>query len=459
MTQIKTQEENKMGVMPVNKLLITMALPMMISMLVQAMYNIVDSYFVARLGEDALTAVSYAFPIQTLMISVGTGTGVGINSLLSRNLGEKKFKEANKVAVNGIFLAILSFLVFCIFAIVGATAFMEGQTKGIPHEEIVYGYGKTYLKIVTGFSLGIYMQFVFERLLQATGNTFYTMISQSAGAVINIILDPIFIFGLFGVPRMEVAGAAIATVIGQFVAAIIAIIFNLTKNKEISINMLHFRPNLRIIKNIYAVGLPSIVMQAIGSVMTLGMNFILKPFASAVAVFGVYFKLNSFIFMPVFGMNNGMVPIVAYNYGARNKKRITDTIKLGMKLSVSIMLIGAAIFQLLPDKLLGIFKPTDTMLEVGVPALRIIGLSFVFAGVCIILISTFQAFGEGMASLIISVARQLGVILPVAYFLAKTFGLPAAWFAFPMAEIVSLSLSILFFRRLYREKIKPMEEA
>lgn len=449
-----TSRENKMGVMPIPKLLVSMSLPMIISMLVQALYNIVDSMFVAKLNEEALTAVSLAFPIQNLMIAVAAGTGVGINALLSRNLGEKRYEDANLAARNGLFLGFMSSVVFAVIGGASAGFFFRVQTDN----SLIVTYGTQYMQIVTMLSIGIFMQIKTERLLQATGKTFYTMITQGLGAIINIILDPILIFGLFGFPRLEVAGAALATVIGQIVAFLLGVYYNVAKNKELNLNMRGFRPNGRIIADIYKVGVPSIIMQSIGSVMTFGMNKILLMFSStAAAVFGIYFKLQSFIFMPVFGLNNGMIPIIAYNYGARQKKRIMQTIWLSISIAVGIMIIGLAAFQFAATPLLNIFDASEHMLEIGVPALRIISLSFIFAGFAIIVSSVFQALGNGIYSLIVSVARQLLVILPVAYAFASLFGLHMVWWAIPIAEIVSLTLSALLLKRIYRLKIKPLE--
>ncbi|MDO4311550.1 MAG: MATE family efflux transporter [Eubacteriales bacterium] len=445
-----------MGVMPVPKLLISMSLPMMISMLVQALYNIVDSMFVAKLCEEALTAVSLAFPIQTLMISVASGTGVGINALLSRNLGEKNFEGANRAAKNGLFLGIISCIIFAVLGIVGSHLFFAVQTD----DPLIVKYGTEYLSIICILSVGIFMQITFERLLQSTGKTIYNMITQGTGAIINIILDPILIFGLFGMPKLEVAGAAIATVIGQLIAVAMSFYFNVKKNKEININMRRFRPHRQTISAIYRVGVPSIIMQSIGSVMTFGMNKILLMFSStAAAVFGVYFKLQSFIFMPVFGLNNGMIPIIAYNYGARHKKRIVQTIKLSILIAVSIMVIGFIIFQTIPEFMLRtMFDASDHMVEIGVPALKIISLSFIFAGFCIIAGSVFQALGNGVYSLIVSATRQLLVILPVAYIFAKVFGLHMVWWSIAVAELVSLTLSAILLRRIYLKKVKPLED-
>lgn len=447
--------ENKMGVMPIPKLLITMSLPMIASMLVQALYNIVDSMFVAQLNEEALTAVSLAFPVQNLMIAVASGTGVGINSLLSRNLGEKRYDAANNAAKNGLFLGFISFVIFALVGGLSANAFFAIQTD----DTLIATYGAQYMRIITTLSLGVFLQVTGERLLQSTGKTIYSMITQGTGAIINIILDPIMIFGLFGFPRLEVVGAALATVIGQVVAACLALYFNMTKNKEINFNMRSFRPSGNVIANIYQVGVPSIIMMSIGSVMTFGMNKILLMFSStAAAVFGVYFKLQSFIFMPVFGWNNGMIPIIAYNYGARNRKRIMQTIKVSICTAVGIMLVGLALFQLIPGSMLGLFDASENMLKIGMPALRIISLSFIFAGFCIIASSVFQALGNGVYSLIVSVARQLLVILPVAFIFAKLFGLHMVWWAIPIAEIVSVILSALLLKRIYGLKIKPLEK-
>lgn len=447
--------ENKMGTMPIPKLLITMSLPMIASMLVQALYNIVDSMFVAQLNEKALTAVSLAFPVQNLMIAVASGTGVGINSLLSRNLGEKRYDAANNAAKNGLFLGFISFVIFALVGGLSADAFFAIQTD----DTLITTYGAQYMRIITTLSLGVFMQVTGERLLQSTGKTIYSMITQGTGAIINIILDPIMIFGLFGFPRLEVVGAALATVIGQIAAAYLALYFNITKNKEINFDMRSFRPSGNVISNIYQVGVPSIIMMSIGSVMTFGMNKILLMFSStAAAVFGVYFKLQSFIFMPVFGWNNGMIPIIAYNYGARNRKRIIQTIKVSICTAVGIMLVGLTLFQLIPGTMLGLFDASENMLKIGIPALRIVSLSFIFAGFCIIASSVFQALGNGVYSLIVSVARQLLVILPVAFIFAKLFGLHMVWWAIPIAEIVSVILSALLLKRIYGLKIKPLEK-
>ena len=446
--------ENKMGTMPVNKLLVSMSLPMIASMLVQALYNVVDSVFVAQISENALTAVSLAFPIQSLMIAVSSGTCVGINALLSRSLGEKRQKEANLSAVNGVFLAFVSYLVFALMGIFGSHLFFARQTE---NREIVE-FGTQYLTICLIFSFGIFMEMTFERIMQSTGRTIYSMVTQGTGAIINIILDPIMIFGLFGFPRLGIRGAAIATVTGQIIAMILAVWFNHKKNRDVQLSFKAFKPDGRIIAKIYEVGVPSIVMQSIVSIMTFGMNKILIMFSeTAVSVLGIYFKLQSFIFMPIFGLNNGVIPIVAYNYGAGHKRRIMDTIKLSTFIAVGIMLIGLIIFQVFPEGLLKLFNASDHMLEVGVPALRIISTSFLFAGYCIILGSVFQALGNGVYSLIVSVARQLLCILPLAYVFARVAGLHAVWYSFPLAELISVTLTTILFRRIYVKKLKNLK--
>lgn len=446
--------ENKMGTMPVNSLLISMSLPMVISMLVQALYNVVDSIFVSRISENALTAVSLAFPIQSLMIAIGAGTGVGVNALLSRSLGEKDYKKVNASAMNGIFLALISFIVFMILGFTIVTPFYQGQTS----DAEIIKYGIEYLTIICTCSFGIYTQFIFERLLQSTGKTFYTMLTQGTGAIINIILDPILIFGLLGAPKMGVAGAAVATVIGQIVAGILAIIINLTKNDEVKLQIKGFKPSLHTIGQIYAVGIPSIIMQSIGSIMVYGMNKILMAFSStATAVFGVYFKLQSFIFMPVFGLNNGMVPIIAYNYGAQKKSRLINTLKLSILYSVLIMAVGVVIFQLFPDRLFMLFDASEHMLSMGIPALRIISIHFILAGFCIICSSSFQALGNGIYSMIISICRQLVVLLPAAYLLSRLGNVNFVWWAFPIAEGMSLLLNVLFLININKKILSKMK--
>lgn len=445
--------ENKMGTMPIPKLLFSMSLPLMLSMLVQALYNIVDSIFVSMINENALTAVSLIFPVQNLMIALAAGTSVGVNALLSRNLGEQDFEGANKAAINGLFLSLLSYIAVAVLGGSLSHFFLSVQTN----DPQIVTYGTTYMRIITVCSFGCFLQIMLERLLQSTGRTVCTMITQATGAIINIIMDPILIFGIGFFPKMGVAGAAIATVFGQIVAMVLALIMNLKVNKDIQLHFRSFRPCASTIGRIYEVGIPSIVMQSIGSVMTFGFNKILLMFTpTATAVFGVYFKLNSFIFMPIFGLNNGMVPIIAYNYGARNKKRIIQTIKLSVISAVSLMLIGLALFILIPDKLLGLFHASSEMLAIGVPALRIICLSFLFAGYCIIVGSVFQALGNGVYSLIVSLARQIFAILPSAYILARVFGLHAVWWSFPIAELVSVAMTTIFFRRIYREKLEHL---
>ena len=404
--------ENKMGVMPVNRLLFSMSLPMILSMLVQALYNIVDSIFVAQIGETALAAVSLAFPVQNLIIAVSVGTGVGVNALLSRSLGEKNQETANLAAVNGIFVFFLSYLLFAVFGLFFARMYFTVQTS---NPEIIE-QGTIYLSVCSIFSFGIFLEIALERIMQSTGRTIYNMITQGLGAIINIILDPILIFGLFGFPRMGILGAAVATVIGQIIAMLLLLYFNIRKNSDVNLNMRRFRPDTAIIAEIYRVGLPSIIMQSISSVMTFGVNKILLLFSeTAVSVFGIYFKLQSFIFMPVFGLNNAMVPIVAYNYGAARKDRIMKTIRSSVTAAVAIMLAGLAIFQIFPEQLLYLFDASEHMMGIGVPALRIISLSFLFAGYCIVIGSVFQALGNGVYSLITSAARQLVCILPAAW--------------------------------------------
>ena len=440
--------ENKMGVMPIGRLLAGMAVPMMISMLVQAFYNVVDSIFVAQLSEDALNAVSLAFPLQNLMIAVGAGTAVGINALLSRSLGEKNQTMADRAANTGIFLSLCSFVVFALIGVLFSRTFFEIQAAGEP---IIVEYGTEYATICLGLSIGIFSQFCFERLLQSTGRTTLAMVTQLTGAVINIIMDPILIFGYFGFPRMEVAGAAAATVLGQIVAAIMAVVMNLTWNPDVNIRLREIRWNGHVAGEIYRVGFPSIVMQSIGSVMVFGMNKILFGFTkTATAVFGAYFKLQSFIFMPVFGLNNGMVPIVAYNFGAGRMDRVKKTVKLAVCTAVAIMAVGLAIFQLAPELLLSFFDASEEMLEIGSVALRIISLSFLLAGFCIIAGSVCQAIGNPFYSLIVAVARQLVVLLPVAWLLSRSGRLELVWVAFPVAELMSLTLSAIFLRRTLR---------
>ena len=450
--------ENKMGVMPIPRLILNMSLPMILSMLVQALYNVVDSYFVARYSQDALTAVSLAFPAQNLMIGVATGTAVGVNALLSRALGEKKPELANRIAENGIFLALVGYAIFLLFGLFGVRTFFRTQTD----VETIVNYGVDYLTVICCFSFGVFGQIMFERLMQSTGRTIYTMFTQGTGAIINIILDPIFILVL----KQGARGAAIATVIGQIIAFGLAATLNHFKNADIRLDMRRFKPDLNMIRRIYAIGVPSILMIAIGSVMTFLMNIILITYTRAAelsaTVFGVYFKLNSFVFMPVFGLNNGIIPIVAYNYGARNRRRMMEAVKMAIIYAASYILLGLLAFMLIPGPLLKIFNASPEMLRVGIPAIRIIGSTFLVAGVCIAMGSVFQALGYGTYSMAVSFARQLVALLPSAYILAR-LGLRLGvdwlvWLSFPIAEIASLITTLVLFRRLYRNVIAPMPE-
>ena len=445
-----TANENKMGIMPVGKLLITMSLPMMISMVVQALYNVVDSVFVSRVSEDALTAVSMAFPLQALCIALGAGMGVGVNALLSKSLGAKDNDMVNKSALNGLFMTFVSYLVLLVIGIFAVKPFYMIQTDSAD----IIQYGTDYLSVICCFSFGMFFQFTFERLLQSTGRTFQTMITQTVGAVTNIILDPIFIFGLFGVPAFGVKGAAIATVIGQIIAAVLALIMNIKVNTDIDFSLKGFKPDIKIIGMIYKVGLPSIIMQSIGSVMVFCLNKILIVFSStAVAVFGVYFKLQSFVFMPVFGLNNGLIPIMAYNYGAKKKDRMIKTIKCGLLIAFSIMSVGMVVFELFPDAILALFEASDNMLAMGKVALRTIAIHFPIAAICIVLGSAFQALGNAVYSMFVSIARQLVVLIPVAYALSKLGNVNYVWWCFPIAEIMSLTITVIFFIKLKREVI------
>lgn len=443
------QTENKMGVMPVRRLLLSMALPMMASMLVQAFYNIVDSIFVSRLSEDALTAVSLAFPMQNLIIGVAGGIGVGTNALLSRYLGEKKQDKANEIAMHGIFLIGCSYVIFLFIGIFFTRAFLVMQgAKGD-----IITYGEDYLYIILICSFACFFQIIFERLLQSTGRTLYSMYTQGTGAIINIILDPIFIFGLLGCPKMGIKGAALATVTGQMIAAVMAIIFNRKVNKEIHITFRNFKLSLRKIWQILVIGVPSVLMIAIGSVMTVCVNKILVVFTStAVAVFGAYFKLQSFVFMPIFGLNSGLVPIVAYNYGAKKYDRVTQAVKNAVVFAVTIMLVGLVCVQIFPKQLLLLFDASDNMLGIGIPAMRIISISFIFAGYCIIVGSFFQALGNSIYSMIVSFVRQLVFLVPAAYFLSKTGNVNMVWFAWPIAEIASVLVSTAFLKVILKEK-------
>lgn len=444
-----------MGVMPMGRLILSMSVPMILSMLVQALYNVVDSVFVARYSQDALAALSYAFPAQQLMIGVATGTGVGVNSLLSKSLGEKNYEKANKTAANGVLLAMLGFVLFFVFGTFFAEPFIAFQTK----TPAVVEAGRQYLSIVTMLSFGIFGEIIFERLMQSTGKTIYTMITQGIGAIVNIILDPIMIFGLLGCPRMGIAGAAYATVIGQIVAFLLAILLNHRYNTEVRLHAKNFKPDGSIIGRIYAVGIPSIIMMGIGSIMTTSMNKILNGFSDvAASVFGVYFKLQSFAFMPVFGLNNGVIPVIAYNYGAQKRKRMLHAVRLGCIIATCFMAVGILLMQCIPAELFALFDASEEMLAIGVPALRIISISFVFAGVCIALSSVFQALGKGIYSMCISFARQLVVLIPAAYLLSLSGNVNAVWWSYPIAEIASITVSLLFFRHVYKTIIAKIPE-
>lgn len=448
-------QENKMGVMPVKSLIISMSLPMMISMLVQALYNIVDSIFVAQLSEDALTAVTLAFPLQTLMIALGSGTGVGINALLSRSLGEKEFDRANDAANTGILLNAFNYLAFLFIGIFIVKPFITSQTDNA----VIAGYGVTYLHYICILSFGLFFQMTFERLLQSTGRTFESMISQITGAVINIILDPLLIFGIGFFPKLGVAGAAIATVFGQSFAACLGLFMNVKRNKEITLSFKGIKsPKTDTIKQIYLVGVPSILMMSIGSVMTYLFNKILNTFSStAVAVFGAYFKLQSFFFLPVFGLNNGMIPVLSYNYGARKKDRIMQALRFSLMFALTIMLLGTVVFEAIPGILLKLFDASDNMIIIGTPALRIIAVHFPIASVCIVLGSVFQAFAKSHYSLVVSLGRQLVVLIPAAWLLSLLGNINYVWFAFPIAEIVSLTITFIYFRRIKKNIIDTLD--
>ena len=450
-------QENKMGIMPIGKLVFNMSLPMMVSMMVQALYNIVDSIFVAKLSENALTAVSLAFPLQTLLIAVATGTGVGMNALLSKSLGEKDFKKANKTATNAAFIYAVSYIIFLILGFTVVKPFYRSQVGSADAE--IMTMGVDYLSTVMIFSFGIFTQVFFERLLTSTGRTIFSMTSQLSGAVTNIILDPILIFGMFGAPKMGVTGAAVATVIGQCVAGLVAGTCNHKFNHEVRFQFKGFKPDFKIIGTIYAVGIPSIIMQSIGSVMTYCMNRILIEFSStATAVFGVYFKLQSFFFMPVFGLNNGITPIIAYNYGARQRKRMVKTIKVSLATAFCLTFMGFVLFESIPQALLGLFNASDDMLKIGVPALRTIGVHYLIAWFCIIAGTVFQALGKAVFSMVVSIMRQLVVLVPAAYLLAKFGGLHMVWWSFPIAEVMSFIVSLTFLIKIWNDIIKDIPE-
>ena len=446
-------QENKMGVMPIGKLLMNMALPMIISMLVQALYNVVDSIYVSQISESAVTALSLAFPVQNMQIGFAVGIGVGINSLLSKSLGEKNQEAVNRTAGNGMVLMLIVTVVFMLFGALGVRPYFEMQSTVA---ETVEG-GIAYTRICCLFVLGSFMQILSERLLQATGRTVLSMITQGVGAIVNILLDPIFIFGWFGLPAMGVAGAAVATVIGQWIGALVGLYFNEKYNPEVQFGRRYARLDKATVGGILTVGIPSIVMNGIGSVMNFGMNQILQGFTeTATSVFGIYFKLQSFFFMPLFGLNGATISIIAFNYGARKPDRILKTLKLSATSALVLMIVGLLVFQFAPQTLLGMFNPSDTFLEIGTAALRTISWSFPVAAVCIVLGASFQALGNGIYSTITSRCRQMLVLLPVAYLMSLTGNVNNVWLAYPIAEVVSGSVTVFFFLRIYRQKIKPL---
>ena len=445
--------ENKMGVMPVGRLLANMALPIIIAMLVQALYNIVDSIYVSRVSESAVTALSLAFPVQNMQIGFAVGVGVGVNALLSQSLGRKDQESVNWAAGQGVFLALVATALFMLFGFFGVRPYYTMQSTVA---ETVEG-GIAYTSICCIFTVGIFVQVLCERLLQSTGRAMQTMILQGTGAIINIILDPVFIHGWWGMPRMGVAGAAVATVIGQCTGAVLGIYLNLRHNPEVQLHVKFMKPNWKVIAPILEVGIPSVVMNGIGSVMNFGMNQILQGFNEvATGVFGIYYKLQSLFFMPLFGINNATISILAYNYGARKPKRIVHTLKLATAVAVCIMLVGLAVFQLFPQALLGIFNPTEEFLAIGVKALRILCLPFPVAAICISLGASFQALGKGSYSTVVSLCRQLIVLLPVAYLLSLTGSVDNVWWSFPIAEVMSALVTGLLFAKLYRQKVKPL---
>ena len=451
--QKETLQENKMGVMPVGKLLVNMALPMIISMLVQALYNIVDSVYVSQVSESAVTALSLAFPVQNMQIGFAVGVGVGVNALLSQSLGRKDQESVNWAAGQGVFLALVATGLFMLFGFFGVRPYYTMQSTVA---ETVEG-GIAYTSICCIFTVGVFIQVLCERLLQATGRAMQTMILQGTGAIINIILDPVFIHGWWGMPRMGVAGAAVATVIGQCTGAVLGIYLNLRHNPEVQLHVKFMKPNWKVIAPILEVGIPSVVMNGIGSVMNFGMNQILQGFNEvATGVFGIYYKLQSLFFMPLFGINNATISILAYNYGARKPKRIVHTLKLATAVAVCIMLVGLAVFQLFPQALLGIFNPTEEFLAIGVKALRILCLPFPVAAICISLGASFQALGKGSYSTVVSLCRQLIVLLPVAYLLSLTGSVDNVWWSFPIAEVMSALVTGLLFAKLYRQKVRPL---
>ncbi len=450
--------ENKMGVMPVGKLLANMAIPMILSMLVQAMYNVVDSIYISRYSESAVTALGLAFPVQNVQIGVAVGIGVGVNSLLSKSLGEGNRERADRTAGNGIFLALAATVIFVLFGILGTRPYY--QLQGASAE--ILESGIAYTSICCICTAGVYFEVLFERMLQATGRTMHTMITQGVGAIVNIVLDPVFIFGVeaLGIPAMGAAGAAVATVLGQWIAALLAFIFNLKLNPDVHLSMRNILPKSDVIRPVLTVGVPSMIMNSVSSVMNFSMNQILLGFPTvgeiATGVFSIYYKLQSFFFMPLFGLNNATISIVAFNYGARKPKRITKTLKLACGVALSFMVIGCLAFTLIPQVLLGIFELSPAFVEMGTAALRTIGLHFPVAAVCIALGASFQALGNGIYSTITSLCRQLLVLLPAAYLLSLSGDVNLVWWAFPIAELVSLLATTFFFIRIYRQKIKPM---
>ena len=451
---MQEKRHNKMADTPIVKLLISMSLPAMFSMFIQAMYNIVDSIYVAMIGENALTAVSLAFPVQNLIIAVAVGTGVGLNSLISRRLGERRQDQADKAATHGLVIAICGWLLFLVFGLFFTRLFFAAFTN----DPTILEMGVDYTSIVTIFSIGCFVEISLEKTLQATGNMIWPMVFQLSGAVTNIILDPIFIFGWFGLPAMGVTGAAIATVLGQILSMFLAIAVIVLREHAVTVSLRRFRPEAAVFRDIFAVGLPAIIMQAIGSVMIMGLNSILIALSStAVAVLGVYFKLQSFVMMPVFGLGQGALPIMGYNYGARNRSRLMKTLKMEGIFATIIMVIGTLLFFFIPETLLGLFSASPDMLAIGVPALKIIGLCFPFSAWGISISNFFQAVGSGVNSLVISLMRQLICILPLAWIFSRTLGLQAVWFAFPLAEMVSMATSLLLLYRVYRNQVANLE--
>lgn len=452
---MKKMKSNKLGTMPMNRLVLNLSLPMMISMLIQSLYNVVDSMFVAQISEEALAALSLAYPVQMLMLAIQIGSGVGMNAELSRRLGEDNRELASETANNGVFLGIVHYVIFLILGLTLIPSFFQAQTDN----QMIVQYGIEYTMIITTFSLGKFMQIVFERMLQATGRTFYTMITQGTGAILNIALDPILIFGLFGFPAWGVYGAAIATVFAQIISAVMAFIFNAKFNDDVDLKLKGFRPNGGVIKRIYSIGIPSMIMTSITSLVTFLLNNILLQFtATATAVYGVYIRLQGFAFMPVFGLNNGMIPIVSFNYGARNKKRMIQAIKICLIYALSLMFTGTVLFQLFPTQLLGLFSASEEMTALGVSALRTISISFVLAGFSIIMGTVFQALGNAMLSLWVNVIRQLVILIPAAYLLSLTGNVHAVWWAVVISELVAVVFSAFAMRYVYKKKIQPMAD-